>query len=345
VRRPARLAVALLFALAACGSDADGERRVLLTIWSNYVPPEVLEDFRKETGVRVEIPSRYGTNEELLAKLEGGASGFDLAVPSDVILGTLIARGLVERLDAARLPNRKHLDPSFAARQADPKGEWSVPYTWGTVGIAWRADRIEGDVDSWGVFGTDRAKGNAHLLEEARDVVCAALLFLGRDANSVLAADLADAKRVLLDWKKHVKAFSAETKDALLSGDAWLCQAYNGDVAQAMAERKDLRFAVPKEGGILWIDNLVVPKGAPHRADAHLFLDYVMRPAVAAKISEGIRYAVCNRDALALLAPAVRSDPVIYAPDDVRARCVQERDLGPDLPKVVDLWSEVRAGD
>jgi spermidine/putrescine-binding protein len=317
----------------------------VLTIWSNYMPAEVLEDFRRETGVRVEIPSRYGSNEELLSKLEGGESGFDLAVPSDVALGTLIARGLVERLDAARLPNRRHLDPAFAERQADPRGEWSVPYTWGTLGIAWRADRIEGEVDSWGVFGTDRAKGNAHLLEEARDVVCAALLFLGRDPNSTEAGDLAEAKRVLLEWKRHVKAFDAETKDALLSGDAWLCQAYNGDVAQAMRERKDLRYAVPKEGGILWIDNFVVPKGAPHRGDAHLFLDYVLRPEVAARISEGIRYAVCNRDALPLLPAAVRDDPVVYAPADVRARCRQEKDLGRDLPKVVDLWSEVRAGE
>jgi spermidine/putrescine-binding protein len=344
--RVSRLLAGLALALAAaCGKGEDGGRRVRLAIWSDYMPADVLDDFEREAGVRVEIPARYGSNEELLAKLEGGRSGFDLAVPSDTMLPTLVSRGLIERLDPAALPNRRHLDPAFDRRPTDPDGVWSVPYTWGTIGIAWRSDRVAGEVDSWEVFASDRAAGNALLLEEARDVVGAALLAAGRDPNATGDADLAAAAAVLARWKPHVKGFSSQAKDALLSGEAWLCQAYNGDVAQAMRERKDLRFTVPKEGGMLWTDLFVVPKGAPHRRDAHLFLDYVMRPAVAAKVSAGIRYALCNRDAAPLLPEDFRSDPVVHAPDDVRARCRPQRDLGAALPKVVDVLSRLRAGD
>ena len=340
------LAVLAVLVASACGGEKPAAgKRLLLGIWSNYMPAEVLADFEKEHGCRVEVPWNYGSNDELLAKLQTKATGLDLVVPSDVVLGVLVSQGLLEPIDLAKVPNLKHVDPLFAGRTADPKNAWSVPYTWGTVGIAWRSDKIEGDVDSWDVFATDRAKGNAYLLEESRDGIAAALLSKGHDVNTIDAGELAEAKATLISWRPHLKGFTGEVKDSLLSGEAWLLEAYNGDVAQAMQERKGLyRFAVPKEGGILWVDNLVIPKGAPSKDLAMAFMNFVLRPDVGARISNGIRYAVPNKDALEKVDKAIRDDPVIYAPDDVRKRLRQERDLGKDLPLYTELWSAVRAG-
>lgn len=338
--------IAGAFASPAAPPAAAAPRKLTIAIWSNYMPDAVLADFEKEHGCKVEIPWNYGSNDELLSRLQSKETGFDLAFPSDLVLPVLISQGLLERIDPAKVPGLAHLDPAFRGRKADPKDEWSVPYTWGTVGIAWRTDKVKGPLDSWAVFGDAKATGeNAYLLEEARDVVAAAMLLHGRSVNSVEPAHLAEAKATLLGWRKAVKGFTGEVKDHLLSGEAYVIQAYNGDAAQAMAERKDIAFAVPKEGGILWVDNLVIPKGAPERDLAHAFVEFVLRPEVAARISEGIRYAVPNRDAYDKVAKEIRENPVIYAPEDVRKRLQQEVDLGNDLKRITDLWSEVRAGD
>jgi spermidine/putrescine-binding protein len=344
-------ATPLLVLLAAAASGVARPARaetptMRIAIWTNYLPSDVLADFGKEQGCKAEITWNYGSNDDLLEKMRSKATGFDVVVPSDLILPILVSQGLLERVDAKKVPNLSHVDPAFLGREADPKNEWSVPYTWGTVGIAWRSDKVKGDVDSWGVFGTDRGGGNAFLLEEARDAIAAALLYRGKSVNTTSPDDLAQAKDVLRTWRKNLKGFSGEVKDQLLSGEAWLIEAYNGDVAQAMQERPGvIRFAVPKEGGILWVDNLVIPKGAPNPALAHAFLDYVLRPDVAARISNAIRYAVPNKDAIERLDKAVRDDPVVYAPEDVKKRLVQERDLGKSLTLYTDLFSEVRAGE
>jgi spermidine/putrescine-binding protein len=339
------LALAAASVLVSSPAGAAPEKRLLLAIWSNYMPAEVLQGFEKEQGCRVEIPWNYSSNEELLSKLQGKASGFDLVVPSDLILKVLSSQDLLEKIDPAKVPNLKHVDPYFRRRSADLKEEWSIPYTWGTVGIAWRADKVKGDVDSWSVFGTDRGGGNAYLLDEARDAIAAALLLHGKSVNTVDPKDLELAKGTLLKWKEHLKGFTGEVKDHLLSGEAWIIQAYNGDVAQAMLTEKNIRFAVPKEGGIRWVDNFVIPKGAPNKDLAHAFIDYILRPEVAAETSRRIRYALPNRTALVeeKVEVEIRRNEVIYPREDVRQRLFQEEDIGKDLRLYSDLWSEIRA--
>jgi spermidine/putrescine transport system substrate-binding protein len=339
-----RLSAATLGVLlgAACGSR-DERPTLRIAIWSNYLPDAVVADFEREAGCRVETWN-YGDNATLVARLEATDPGLDLACPSDFVLPALVAQGRLRRVEPERLPNRKNVDPAFLARATDPRDEWSVPYTWGTVGLAWRADKLGESVDSWDAFLDPRVEGQAYLLEEGRDAIGAALLKNGHDPNTTDPQALAAAKRTLLSWKPALRGFTGEVKDTLLSGEAWLCQAYNGDVAQAAASRGELRFAIPKEGGILWTDVWVVPARARDVALAHRFVDHVLRPEVGARISEGIRYAVANRAALPLVDPAVRADPVVYAPDDVRARCRPQRDLGAAEEAFSRIWLEVRGG-
>jgi spermidine/putrescine-binding protein len=343
------LALVALAVLAACGSKG-AERPVLrIATWTNYMNPDVLKEFGDANGCTVDASTTaYEDNDGLLALLRKGVSGLDIAIPSDSYVPALAAEGTIEPIDRASLGNLGHSDPAFSTRTGDAEGKWSVPYTWGTIGIAWRTDKVKTPPDSWGVFAdASIAADNRFLLSEARDVVSCALLFRGHDVNATDAASLADAKETLLAWKKTVKDFTGETKDHLLTGDAWLIQAYNGDVAQAMSEpaqKGKLAFAVPKEGGILWIDDFVIPKGAPHKALAHKFIDYVLDPKVAARISAYIHYALVNKDVGPLLDPAIRNDPVIYAPDDVRKRLHQYKDVGADLPKLTNVYTEVRGG-
>src|SRR5262245_50108951 len=327
---PARAARALaLVALAALGMTAgcggDGKPVLRIATWTNYMHPDVLREFEQANHCHVDASTTsYDSNDSLLALLRKGESGLDLAIPSDSYVPALVASASIEPIDRSLLKNLSHSDPQFAARAGDAEGKWSVPYTWGTVGIAWRTDRVKAAPDSWGVFGdASVGSGNRYMLGEARDVVAAALLFRGHDVNATDAKALADAKETLLGWKKTIKDFTGETKDRLLTGDAWLIEAYNGDVAQAMSEpaqKGKIAFAVPKEGGILWIDDFVIPKGAPHKELAHKFIDFILDPKVAARVSTHIRYALVNKDVGPHLAPEIRDDPVIYAPEDVRRR-------------------------
>ena len=198
----------------------------------------------KEQGCRVEIPWNYSSNDELLAKLQSKASGFDLVVPSDLVLKLLWSQDLLEKIDHAKIPNLKNLDPFFRRRTADVKEEWSVPYTWGTVGIAWRADKVKGDIDSWAVFGTDRGGGNAFLLEDARDAIAAALVFHGKSVNSIDPKDLAEAKATLLEWKDHRKGFTGEVGTTLLSGRRGSSRAQWR--RRAMKAQLEVQVAVPR---------------------------------------------------------------------------------------------------
>jgi spermidine/putrescine transport system substrate-binding protein len=339
-------ALALLVGTALPSSrpaSAKDGRTLHLFTWSNYTVEDVLAEFQKEFDCTVD-EKHYSSNDVLLAQLQSKATGFDVAVPSDIVLPVMAAQGLLEPIDRAKLKNLSHLDPTFLGREADPKDEWSVPYTWGTAGLAWRTDKLGEKVDSWDAFSDPRAHGQAYLLEEARDAVGAALLFSGHDVNATDPLSLADAKRTLLSWKPHLKGFTGEVRDTLESGEGWLVQAYNGDVAQARRTRKDIAYTVPKEGGIFWVDNLVIPKGAQQDL-AYAYIDFVLRPEIAARISNGILYAVPNKDALEKVDPAIRADPSVYAPADVRARCKVEKDLGADSDRIANLWQEVRATD
>ena len=339
-----RLILSLLIAFASSATAFAADKLHLYT-WEDYVSPDLVKRFEKENKCEVVIDT-FDSNETMFAKLKAGSTGYDLIVPTSYMVKVMNDQGMLLPIDQAQVPNIKNIDPSALTKVYDKKMEHSVPYTLGYAVFAYRTDKVKKAPDSWAVFGEDGvAGGNAFLLEEGRDVVACALLLGGKSVNSVEPADLAAAKAVLRGWKKNVRGFTGETKDHLLSGEAWMIQAYNGDVAQAMKESPGkYGFAVPKEGGILWYDNLVIPKGAPNRDLARKFVEFVLRPDVAARISNGIRYAVPNKDAFEKVDKAVREDPVIYAPAEVRKRLQSELDLGDDMKKVTDLWGEVRAG-
>ena len=234
------------------------------------------------------------------------------------------------------------MDPRFLGRRHDPGNRYSVPYFWGTTGIAYRQSRV-GTVDSWGALWDERFRGRILMLDDARETLGAALKWKGLSVNTTDPASLALAQRALVAQRPLVRAYnSSNFEDVLLSGDVWLAQGWNGQFARAMAQDADIQYVVPREGSMLFLDSLAVPRGAPHPALAHAFLDYVMEAEVAAEICRTMQYSTPNRAALALLPASIRDNPAIFPSADVVARTEIIEDIGAATVLYDRLWTEVK---
>ncbi|HEY8021966.1 MAG TPA: spermidine/putrescine ABC transporter substrate-binding protein [Thermoanaerobaculia bacterium] len=336
------LAAASAIFLAHCGK-AGGRRQVNIYIWTNYLPDEVAAEFERRTGIDAQIDT-YASNEALLEKLQSGVADYDVVVPSDYMLKVLVPQGLLHPLDRARLPHAFHLDPRFLSQRFDPGNRFSLPYLWGTTGIGYDRRKL-GEVTSWGALFDPKNAGRILMLDDEREAFGAALRLDGRSINERDPRALARAADRLKAQKRLVRTYnSADFANLLAAGDVDLAQGYNGELAKVVAkDRGRLAYVVPKEGGTLWIDNLAIPAKGRHLDAAYAFLDYVLEPAVAAKIVAGVRYASANRDALPLISPDIRSDPAIYPPRAVLDRCELIEDLGPTTTLLDRLWTEVKA--
>jgi spermidine/putrescine-binding protein len=307
--------------------------------WSDYIGYETIQGFEREFGVRVNYDT-FESGEEMLGKLMAGASGYDLAVPVGYSVPVMRERGLLQPLDRARLPNLDHLAPLFRDSPFDPGNRHGIPWQWGLTGIAYRADLIEAPT-SWRLFldPDARASGRITMLDDAREVLGAMLRHRGRSLNSTNPGELAQARADAIGAKRHLAAFvSAAVKGQLVTGDVWAAQLWNGDARQAQAEEPRLAFVVPEEGSTIFADYMVLLAGAPHPRAAHAFLDYVLRPDVAAGISEATGFGTPCEPAL----PLLRS-PVPYPSAAELARLEYPIDLGEATALWDRIWTEVKA--
>ncbi len=335
---------------AATATPAAAEEKVLNVYnWSDYIDPQVLEDFQKETGIKVRYDV-FDSNEVLETKLLTGNSGYDLVVPSAYFLERQIKAGVFRKLDKDKLPNLANLDPDLLQREAghDPGNEYGVIYMWGTTGIGYDEDKIrkampDAPVDSWrlvfdpAVIAKFKDCG-VSVLEDPTDMVSTALLYLGKDPNSQSEADLKLAEDLLVKIRPYIRTItSSQYIDALANGDICLAVGYSGDILQARdraaeaGKKINLKYSIPKEGALMWFDTLAIPADAQHPGNAHLFIDYLMRPEVAAKNSDFVHYANANLKATPLISEELRSDASIYPTPEVKAR------LRPNLAKTAEF--------
>ena len=336
---PALLALAAL----ACGGP-EGARRLNVYIWTNYLPPTVVSDFERRTGIRVEIDT-YSSNEALLEKLQSGVADYDLVVPSDYMLQVLRPQRLLLPLDHRRLPGFANLEPRLLDRVFDPGNRVSLPYLWGTTGIGYDRRKVTEPVDSWQALFDPRHAGRILMLDDLREAFGAALKLDGRSINERDPAALRRAAARLQEQKRLVRTYnSSDFANLLAAGDVDLAQGWNGELAKVVAQDpRRFGYVVPKEGGTLWIDSLAMPSTARHVDAAYAFLDYLLEPAVAARVVDGVRYASANRAARRLVDPAIRDDPAVYPPPTVIDRCELIQDLGATTPLLDRLWTEVKA--
>jgi spermidine/putrescine transport system permease protein len=334
----------LLLPFALVGAPAPAARTLNLYIWSNYIGPETLARFEARHGVRVNV-DLYDSNEALLAKLQARNAGYDVVCPSDYSVQVLLAQGLLRPLDRQALPHFENLDPAFLDRAFDPGNRHSVPYFWGTTGIAYDTRRVKQRVDSWDALWDPRHAGRILMLDDAREAFGAALKRRGRSLNSRDPRELEEARADLAKQKPLVRAYSSTNfDDVLLSGDVWLAQGWSGQFAKAMTENPNIAYVVPREGATLFIDNLAIPSDAPSPALAHAFIDFTLEADVAAEICRTMHYSTPNRAALALLPAEVRRNPATFPPQDVVGRLELIRDVGETTVLYDRLWTEVKSG-
>ena len=321
----------------AADSEELGPMETELSIynWSDYISPETVPNFEKEFGVRVNYGT-YESNEELVAKLQTGVSGYDLVVPSGYIVAVLAAQDIITPIHRQYLTNWGNLSPIFLGLPFDPENRFTVPWQWGTTGIAYRTDKLSSAPDSWAVFHDHELAGKMTMMDDRREVIGAFLRFRGHSLNSVNPAELAQARADALQARQNLKGYkSAPAKTDLIAGDVWVAQLWNGDTTQAKAQQPNLGYVLPREGCTIWSDSLVIPRSAPHKRAAHEFMNYILRPEVAAAISNFTGYGSPN-------AKAVLEVPVPYPSSDELGRLEYQEDLGENSRLWDQVWSEIR---
>jgi spermidine/putrescine-binding protein len=310
--------------------------------WSDYVDKELIEGFERKTGAKVVVDT-FGSNEELLAKLQSGASGYDVVVPSDFMVSIMIKQGLLAELDLAKIPNSKLVAERLQRLPFDPEGRYSIPYLWGTVGIGYNSEVIPTPPDSWAVLWDPRYKGKISMLNDQREVFGAALLAMGHSINAKDPTVIAEAKARLVSQKSLVKIYTSESYHQLLAlGDVALAHGWGGAVARAMAERPSVKYVIPKEGGTIWADCLVVLKTSRQKDLSMQFINYLLDSEVAARMTERLLFASSNREAKALVQASVRENPAVYPPDSAWERLEWMTDVGEAIRLYDRAWTELK---
>lgn len=355
------MGIALSLALTAHAKDA----QVNVYNWSDYVAETTLKDFTKATGIKV-VYDVYDANEVLETKLLAGGSGYDVVFPSARPNGErLLKANLLLALDKKRLPNYANLDPAIlsALADADPANKHLVPYMWGTTGIGYNVDKVKkalgpnAVIDSWSVLfdpvATAKLKScGISFLDDEIEAFAAALILKGRDINSAAPADVATVAQMYAGVRPNIKYFqSSQYINDLANGDLCIAMGYNGDVLQARDRAREvkrgvnIRYVIPREGAVRWIDTAAIPIDAPHPNNAHRFINYLLDPKVIAAISNHVSYANANSASKSLLDPAVRNDPGIYPPPAVEAKLKTTRvHSAADKRLRVRAWTKIKTG-
>ncbi|WP_245408377.1 polyamine ABC transporter substrate-binding protein [Zhengella mangrovi] len=322
----------LAFGLAA-GQASAQERVVNVYNWSDYIDESILADFTKETGIKV-VYDVFDSNEILETKLLAGGTGYDVVVPTGTFLARQIQAGVFQKLDKSKLPNISNMWDKIEARtdKYDPGNQYSINYMWGTTGIGYNKAKVKealgtDQIDSWDVvFKPENiaklADCGVYMLDAPAEMIPAALNWLGKNPDSKTAEDIEAAQAALEAIRPSIRKFhSSEYINALANGDICLAVGWSGDVFQARdraAEAKqgvEIAYSIPKEGAQMWFDQMAIPADAPHVAEAHEFLNYIMKPEVIAKASNYVFYANGNKASQKLLDQAVIGDPAVY-PDE-----------------------------
>jgi len=312
--------------------------------WSDYIAEDTLPNFQKRFGVKVNYDN-YSSNDTLFAKLRAGATNYDIVVPTDYLVRRMLRLNMLEELNLANIPNRKNLDARFQNPPYDPGNKHSIPWQWGTTGIGYNTKRVAESVESWAMLWNAKYRGKISMLAEMRDALGATLILLGFSGSSTKAEELEAAKAKMLEQKPLLKHYTSDTYiDELASNDVWLAQGWSGDVFQAQGENKDVDYVIPKEGSFIWVDNMVIPKGAPHKYTAEVFMNYVLEAEVGAAISNFVRYASPNKAAEAHLDKDLLADTRVYPSSQVMDALQFYGDLGPAETLWNKIWQEVRAG-
>ena len=338
------LALALVFAtMGFAFAEAEEEKVLRIFTWTDYIDSETLAGFTDETGIEVEYIS-FASNEEMLMKLESnGGSDYDIILASDYAISAARKQGLLLELDKEKLTNYGNINPAYQNQFFDPENAYTIPYTVGSPMIVYNPDKVEGEITSFNDLWDPQFEDSLCLLDDARVMTAAVLKTLGYSYNTTDETELAEAKAKLMELKPNVRVLDYDTAyQYLLTGEVAAAYLFTPYVVICHMENPDLVAVFPEEGIGFGIDSLAIPVNAPHPNNAHLFLDYVMRPEVAAYIAEYQLYINPNAAADALIDPAMKEFSALNIPEELLATAEYIQDLGEFESLYQDIWMEFK---
>ncbi len=322
--------------------------------WGEYIDESVIQDFEAETGIHV-VYDLFETNEEMYPVIEAGGVAYDVVCPSDYMIQKMVENDLLAEIDFDNIPNIDQIDPEYMERSKafDPENKYSVPYTWGTVGILYNDKRLEElgvePPDSWMDLWDPRLSGEILMQDSVRDAFMCALKPLGYSLNSTDPGELEEAKELLIQQKPLVQAYVIDqVRDKMLGEEAAVGVIYSGEMLylQELAEGKDfhLEYVIPQEGTNLWIDSWVIPKNARNKENAEKWIDFLCRPDIAKRNFEYITYATPNRGAFELLDPELQQNKAVFPDWDSLQDAEVYQYLGDEVDSLYnELWKEVKS--
>lgn len=334
----------IAFACVALTCGCSKPKPVLhLYNWGDYVKPELITRFEQENGCKVVLDT-YDSNEAMYAKLKAGATGYDIAYPSSYMVQVMNAQGMLRKLDHAFLPNLVHIDPTSFQVSLDPEVDHCVPYTVSYTGVGYIKSKVKDVEPTWAMFDRADLAGRMTMLDDIRETIGAGLKFLGYSTNTRDEQQLAEARDVVIRWKKNLASFQNEQyKPGLANREFLLVHGYVGDLLQLQAQDPDIGIFFPREGFVTTCDCMVILKDAPQVELAHKWINFMLDPAVAAENTGFTQYLCPNKDSYPLLDEEVRNNPAVILPPDVAAKGEVNLDLGEDLAKFVKVWDEIKA--
>ncbi len=327
-----------LVLLTACGGSKEEKNELYLFNWSDYIPDELITNFEAETGIKV-VTDYYSSNEEMYAKVKAGGAGYDIVVPSTDYAEIMMNQGMLEKLDKSKLPNIDQLNEELASKIVfDKEHDYVIPYAVGATGIAVNTKYVEDYPKSFDIYNREDLKNKMTLLDDMREVMASALIVAGHSPESSDPSDLADAKEIILGWKKNILKFDTESfGKGFANGEYWVVHGYYENIIAHLTDEQaeNVDFFLPEKGAQMYIDSMAILKGAKNVENAHKFINYIHRPDVYVQIVDYLETPSINKGAA-----EIRETTPVYTVEDL-AHASLMRDLGEALSAQSETWNEV----
>ena len=337
------IALILVLLVVACSKKTEETEKVLyLFNWSDYMPQEILNEFYDETGIKV-IMDSYASNEEMYTKIAAGSSSYDIIFPSADYQEIMIKQDMLEKIDKTKIPNIAQLNKEIISKiDFDSNLDFTIPYAVGATGIAVNKKYVKDYKKSYEIFEDAKLKGRMTLLDDGREVLTSALAYNGLDTRNKDDISLNKAKETILKWKNNIVKFDSESfGKGFANEEFWVVQGYYENIVAQIdeANRGDFDFFIPEKGGTMYIDSMVIPKGAKNIENAYIFMNYIHKPEVYAKIVDYFEIPSINDGA-----EKVRKTKAPYTLSELNKTTLL-KDLGSALEKHNYIWNEIKSSN
>ena len=340
------LSTLLVTFLSGCNKKEYANGQVYVFNWGEYIDEEVIDMFEKKYDIEV-VYKTFNDNESMYATIASGAVSYDVICPSDYMIDKMIEEDMLAEINFDNVPNISNIDPARLeeATEFDPGNKYSVPYTWGTLGILYNTTMVDEPIDSWSTIFDEKYKDNILMMDSVRDAYAIALTYLGYSINTTDDAELKEATELLKSQYPIVQAYVVDqVRDKMIAGEAAIGVIYSGEAIYTHRENEDLAYVVPKEGSNVWMDSWVIPKDAKNKENAEKWINFMCEAEIAYKNFDYITYSTPNAAAIELIEDEeIKNSEIAFPSADILSRCTTFSYLGKELEqKYIDLWNTVK---